>query len=433
MRRPGRAVILAVTLLLTAGGCGQGEASFGGEAPNVVITFSIRVSEQERPAIRELVRRFQNRTRTKVNLELLTRFRSQPASRIDLATALDAAQLTERLRAEAANGRPTIHLFAQDNLALKELVDDNLVDDLSAVSIPDGVVDSMIPPRFGGKQLFLPFRPNVRIAYVDRVLLDQVGAAPPSTVEELISVARQLKVAAGRPAVTLSLAEGDPAAVTVSEWILSFGGDPLVLNDDGSVRAFESLQQLWRERLLARESIFAKFDTEVDNLSGGRAALAQNWSFTSAVLDRKDQLQRFQVYPGWRGSSRSAHVIGGDVLGIPRGVTGKEKDVALAFASFLMSREAQEVVVQANAWPSIRADAYGQVSSEQRETFTAIQAALEDGWFRPVVSYWPDVTVAMNEGVDRILLRNEPVQPVLDQLHAQVAAAAVRHGATYPP
>ena len=430
---PARTVVLAVTLLLIAASCGQRQASFEEEVPNVVITFSIQVSEQERPAIRELVRRFQNRTSAKVDLELLTRFRSRPASRIDLVTGLDASGLTGRLRAEAASGKPTIHLFAQDNLALKELVDDNLVDDLSAVPIPDAVVDSMIPPRFDGKQLFLPFRPNVRIAYADRALLDQAGAAAPRTVEELVSVARRLEAAAGRPAMTLSLAEGDPAAVTVSEWILSHGGDPVVLNDEGSVRAFESLQQLWRERLIARESIFAKFDTEVDNLSTGRAAMAQNWSFTSAVLDQKDQLRRFHVYPGWRGPSRSAHVVGGDVLGIPRGVTGKEKEVALALASFLMSREAQEVVVQANAWPSIRADAYGRVPDQQRETFTAIQAALEDGWFRPVVSYWPDVSAAMNEGVDRILLRNEPVKPVLDQLHARVAAAAVGHGAVYPP
>lgn len=432
MRRRALQIVVAVALLAAAG-CGQPRATFGGDATNTVITFSIRVSEEERPAIRELVRRFQTRSETKVNLELLTRFRSQPESRVDLVTELDAAQLTKRLRADTAAGKPTIHLFAQDNLALKALVDDRLVEDLSAVPIPDAVVASMVPPKFGGRQLFLPFRPNVRVAYADRTLLEQVGAAPPATVEELTSVARRLKEATGRPAVTLSLAEGDPTAVTVSEWILSYGGDPVVLNDTGSIQAFTALHQLWRDGLLARESFFAKYDTEIDNLSSGRAVLAQNWSFTSAVLDQEQQLQRFSVFPGWRGPTRSAHVIGGDVLGIPRGVSGKQRDVALALAEFLMSKEAQEVMVHRNAWPSIRADVYGTVPEVQRQTFTAIQAALEDGWFRPVVSYWPEVTAAMNEAVDRILLRHEPVRPVLDELHTQVASAARQSGAQYPP
>lgn len=432
MRRCALRLVVAVALLAVAG-CGQPRATFGGDTTNTVITFSIRVSEEERPAIRELVRRFQARSETNVNLELLTRFRSQPESRVDLVTELDAADLTSRLRADAAAGKPTIHLFAQDNLALKALVDDHLVDDLSSVPIPDAVVDSMVPPAFGGRQLFLPFRPNVRVAYADRILLGQLGAAPPATADELMSLARRLKEASGRPAVTLSLAEGDPTAVTVSEWILSYGGDPLVLNDAGSLQAFTALQQLWRDGLLARESFFAKYDTEVDNLATGRALLAQNWSFTSAVLAQEQQLQRFSVHQGWRGPARSAHVIGGDVLGIPTGVTGKQRDVALALAQFLMSKEAQEVLVHRNAWPSIRADAYGTVPDAQRQTFTAIQAALEDGWFRPVVSYWPEVTAAMNEAVDRILLRHEPAGPVLDELHAAVASAARQAGAQYPP
>ena len=42
-------------------------------------------------------------------------------------------------------GEPTIHLFAQDNLALKVLVDENLVEDLTDVELPDGIIESMIP------------------------------------------------------------------------------------------------------------------------------------------------------------------------------------------------------------------------------------------------------------------------------------------------
>ena len=426
--------VLALTATLATGACGPGAQSSSDGTPvgGTTITFSIFVSEEEKPAIQELLNRFEDTTKTDANLPALARFRNQPETRVELVTSLDAAALVGQLTQPPAGG-PKVHLFAQDNLALKPLVDANLVDDLSEVKIPEAVVPAMVPPEFGRRQLFLPFRPNVRLTYLHEATAQEAGVRPPATVEELVDAAARLQAATGHPAVTLSLADGDPAAVTVSEWIVSYGGDPLVLNDAGSVAAFEVLQRMWKSGLLARESLFGRFDTEVEHLSSGTAALAQNWSFTSAVLAKEDRLDEFHVYAGWRGPRRAAHVIGGDVLGIPRGVSGRQRAAAVALAQFLMSREAQEVLVQQNAWPSIRSDAYDGVPPAQRDTFAAIDEALESGWFRPSVSYWDDVTHQMNEAVNRIIVRQQPVQAVLDDLHAEIEAAARRTGEPYPP
>lgn len=435
MSRAGRlrVVVACLAAAVVASGCGRSEdADAGSTLAGTRITFSIAVSRDEAPAIRELLSRFQSRTKATVDLERLTRFRRQPGARVNLVTTITSDELADALRAPG-HGRPPIHLFAQDNLALKELVDEGLVDDLSAVAIPGEVLPSMVPPMFGGRQLFLPFRPNVRVAYLDARAAERAGVRPPTTVEDFERAAQLLHDATGRPAVTLSLAEGDPAAVTVAELVLSFGGNPLVLNDAGSVQAFQFLQRLWQRGLLARESLFARYDTEVDYLRTGRTALAQNWSFTSSVLARREALGRFRVYPGWSGPGGAVHVIGGDVLGIPKGIDKEQRRVAVALAQFLMSREAQEHLVRANAWPSIRGDAYRRVPAEQVETFAAIQRALRDGWFRPSVSYWPDVSAAMNEAVDRVLLRQHPVGPVLDELHDRIAAAARDKGEAYPP
>ena len=436
MRAPARPALLAVVVALAASACGGeglsrvGDAGLGGRT--TTITFSIAVSDEEKAAIQELVSRFENRTRTEVGLDLLTRFRNPPRTRVNLVTSLSSSDLVRRLRQEDASDAGP-HLFAQDNLALKPLVDDGLVEDVSHVEVPGAVIPSMIPPRFDGRQFFLPFRPNVRLTYLRKDALRQAGMEPPRTVEELRSLAQRLARTAGRAPLTLSLAEGDPAAVTISEWVASFGGDPLLLNDDGSLRAFEFLQGLWKDGLVARESLFAKFDTEVENLQSGRAAVAQNWSFTSAVLAKEGRLGDFHVDPGWKGPARAVRVIGGDVLGLPRGVTGEQKAAALELAGFLMSQEAQELLAQENAWPSIRTDAYGTVPEAVRETFGAIRQALTDGWFRPSVSYWSDVTEAMNQAVDSILLRQLPAKVVLDDLHRQIATAAIQKGAVYPP
>jgi trehalose transport system substrate-binding protein len=413
------AIGLAAVLLVPAWGCQPRDAERAPQGPlaGLALTFAISLAEDEKDAVREVLDRFTRETGAAVAMAAVT-----------------GEDLPEKLRVEVRAGRLTLDLFAKDALALRVLVDDGLVEDLSEVAIPDGVLPAMVPERFEGKQYFLPFRPNVQVTYVNRTRFGQAGVTAPATAEELRAVARRLKSAArGVAKVTLPLAEGGAAAVTLTEWIVAFGGSPLLLNDAGAVRALEFLRSLWAEGLLARESLLAKYDTQVDYLQGETAWLASNWPFTSRVFAEQDILARFQVYEGWRGPARAAHVLGGDVLGIPRGLGGRRRDAALALSRFLMSREAQQVLVEKNAWPSIRDDAYGGVPAAQRETFEAIQRALAGAVRRPDVVYWADVTEAMNEAVRRILVGGEPAQPVLDALHAQVAAAASRKGAPYPP
>jgi trehalose transport system substrate-binding protein len=407
----------ALLLVLVASGCQPDAERPRGPLADVALTFAISLAEDEKDGVREALDRFTRETGASVTVAAVT-----------------GDDLPEKLKVEVRAGRPTIDLFAKDTLALRVLVDEDLVEDLSNVAIPEGVLPGMIPEPVDGKRYFLPFRPNVQVTYVNWTRFRNAGVAAPRTVEELRTVARALKASArGVPKVTLPLAEGGAAGVTITEWIVAFGGNPLLLNDAGSVRAFEFLQSLWAEGLLARESLLAKYDTQVDYLQGETAWLAPNWPFTSKVFAEQDILSRFEVYTGWRGPVRAAHVLGGDVLGIPRGIGGRRREVALALARFLMSRETQQVLVERNAWPSIRDDAYGGVPAQQRETFDAIQKALASAVRRPDLVDWADVTEAMNEAVRRILVRGEPARAVLDGLHARIEAAARRKGAQYPP
>lgn len=419
LRFPDPAPLLVLLLaLLLSSGC-DAEEGFQRESPlaGTRIVFSISVAEEEKTAVRQVLERYEARTGARVTLVSVT-----------------AANLPAKLAVDVAAGRPSIHLFAQDNLALRTLVDRELVQPLDDVDVPDAIPAEMVPAAFDRTRYFLPFRPNVRVAYANRARFRQAGVTPPRSVDALRDVARRLKNAAGgTPKVVLSLAAGDAAAVTISEWIVSFGGEPLVLNDEGSVRAFAFLQEMWREGLLARESLLAKYDTVVDYLQGETAWLAQNWPFTSGVLAEQGLMDRFAVYEGWRGPARAAHVVGGDVLGIPAGVQGAQRDAAVALARFLVSREAQEHLASRNAWPAVRSDAYGPIPTARVPTFTAVTSALAEGWYRPNVAYWAAVTDAMDEAVRRILQNGEPVQPVLDVLHGEVAAAAGRLGAAYIP
>jgi trehalose transport system substrate-binding protein len=422
------AFALVASLALVAAACGGddnggGGGGGGGATGNfqgVTITLSAALAESEVAAVQEVLNSFQEQTGATVKL-----------------TSVTAQDLPQKLQVEVSSGSHTIHLFAQDNLALATLVDQDLVEDLSDVQIPSEVQPALIPDKFDGKQYFLPYRPNVRVTYVNKDRFSAAGVSAPTTTDEYRAVADKLKQAAGgQGKVTVSFAnqpDTGPLGVTMSEWIVSFGGDPLILNDDGSVQAVTFLQDLWKQGVFAQESLQAKFDTEVDYLQGETSWLATNWPFTTAELDAAGILEKFDVYEGWAGPSRAAHVIGGEVLGVPKGVSGREKDAAIALAQYLVSKEAQEIFVARNSWPSVRTDALGQVPETQKTTFDAIQAALENGWYRPNVVYWSDVESAMDDVIQNAIVGGQDVKTVLDAANAKIAAAAQAKGAEYPP
>jgi trehalose transport system substrate-binding protein len=417
--RPAHRVVgaLAGAVALIGTACEAPQPVQEGELSGTTITFNVSLAEEEQAGARAVVDAFQEATGATVRLSNVT-----------------AEDMPNKLTVEVESGENTIHLISMDNNALPALVDQGLVQEIGDVEVPAEVNPALVPQEFDGKTFFLPFRPNVRIAYVNSDRFQEAGVAgPPETVEEYRAVAEAFEQTSGQPRVTVSLAEGSSAPVVLSEWILSFGGNPVVLNDEGSVQALEYLQGLWNDGLLAEESLQAEFDTEVDNLRSETSWYAQNWPFTSSIFQQEGVLELFELHQGWAGPAGEFHVIGGDVLGIPTGVQGDERKAAVELATFLMSQEAQSTLAELNAWPSIRDDATQNVPAELQGTFDAVQAALQNGWYRPSVSYWPDVEEAMNEAVRRILQEGEDPQTVLDELNGVVQQAAEAAGEEFPP
>jgi trehalose transport system substrate-binding protein len=416
-RRHWTVAVLALALVATACGAPEtGEQAGEGELSGTSITFNVSLAEEEQEGIQQVLDAFTQQTGAEVEV-----------------SNVPAEDIPNKLQVEVESGNNTIHLISYDNNTLPILVDEELVQPLDEVQIPSEVNEALIPATFDGTQYFLPFRPNVRVAYANSQQFESAGVQPPTTFDEYRGMAETFAQETGQPRVTVSLAPGSSAPVVISEWILSFGGDPVVLNDEGSVQAMTELQSMWNDGLIARESLQAEFDTEVDYLRGETAYYAQNWPFTSSIFADEGVLELFALDNGWAGPGGEFHVVGGDVLAIPSGVEGDQKAAAIQLANFLMGQEAQSILAEVNAWPSIRDDAVQNVPEELQPTFDAVQEALQNGWYRPSVSYWPDVQVAMDEAVRRILQEGEDPQTVLDELHDQVEQAAQQSGDPYPP
>lgn len=329
--------------------------------------------------------------------------------------------LAQRLTAMNQAGRMDIDLFAQDNMRLQELVDGGLVSPLTDKE--SRMSDSVYPALqeagvIDGRRYFVPFRPNVQIAYYNADKFAVYGLRPPRTWPELLAVARTFAERDGIGRVLFKGAGGAPTTTQLYEWIVAAGGDPFDFAHPGTVATFEFLASL--RPYLSPESRRAKWDTTNDALAQDAAFLAQNWPFGVPLLVKDYGKTAIHTYSGWAGPERQAHVIGGDVLGIPVGA--KNRQLALAMIQYLQSHMVQEALSERLGWPSLRSDVQTAGEEWMRPHADAVQEALSHGVFRANVGYWADYDRLANEAVQRVLWRGEDPTEVLPPIAARLDA-----------
>jgi len=356
--------------------------------------------------------------------EIFPAFEKEAGVRIE-AVQMEAGDLPQVLEAQVKAGRVKIDLFAQDNMQLSYLVNKGLVEDLSEheKDIPQTAVPSLVDAgRFSGRLYFMPYRPNVQIVYYNRHKFDAYQLELPEDWEDLLHVATVFKVKEGRGKVLFKAYGGAPTATQLYEWIVSAGGDPYTLNDEGCVETFTFLQELWPH--VSADSIRAKFDTSNEYMARDSAYLMQNWPFGIRVIVEEYAKTDIETYHGFSGPKREAHVIGGEVLGIPKGA--KNRELALRFIQYLQSREVQSKLAKELGWPSMRSDAYDEMPGLLKERFQAVNEAMAYGVLRRNVAYWDDYVKYVNDAFTRIVIRGEPVKETLDLYHERLEEAKRR-------
>ena len=372
----------------------------------VEITFVTRLAEAELAVVRdEVIPIWEDRTGNTVNI-------------VEIAPE----EVPTILQAQQQAATVEIDVIAQDNVALAPLISLDLVEDLTPYKdqLPAEIYDYLLQQMtFDGKLLFVPYRGNVQIAYYNTVVFDDLALDAPTTVDEYRDVCQALYDEYGTGKCIFKGGGGQPLPLPTLlwEWIVSNGGDPMVLNDEGSIETFQFFQDMWNEGLLNQAATRdAKWDTSNESLARGDCHIMQNWPFGYSVLPTDYGFTDFAVYGGWL----SAHVMGGEVLGIPKGTPHMEQ--ALDFIGFMTSKEAQEMFVSELSWPAVRDDALGLVAEDQAPLWDAIQEAARNGVLRPNKTYLTtDVFPLITEAWDRAVYNGEDVQTVLDDVAARLA------------
>jgi trehalose transport system substrate-binding protein len=118
----------------------------------------------------------------------------------------EAADAVKKLVAMHRAGRMQVDLITQDVLLLQPLVDAGVMEDLSASQrdIPPTALPQLVEVgAFNGVIYFMPYRPNVQIAYYNEPKFAMYGLQPPRTWDELLAVAQRFKAEEGAGRVLL--------------------------------------------------------------------------------------------------------------------------------------------------------------------------------------------------------------------------------------
>ncbi|MFC1496513.1 ABC transporter substrate-binding protein [Candidatus Margulisiibacteriota bacterium] len=303
--------------------------------------------------------------------EIIPSFEKENSCRVE-PVQIDAGDLPQLLKAMRQAGRIELDLFAQDNMQLARLVDAGLLENISAYrqNIPETVSKKLISAGIFNSQLyFMPYRPNVQIVYYNNDAFNKYNLTPPQNWEELLAVAKTFKAKEGVGRILLKAWGSGPTVTQVYEMIVSAGGDPFSFNDAGCKKTFTFLQKLWP--YLSPDSTKAKWNTSNDYIARESVYLMQNWPFGINIIVEKYGKKNVMTYSGFAGPEREAHVIGGEVLGIPKG--SKNKELALKFVSYLQSKVVQEKLMAKLSWPSIRTDTYVSIAGWRKPHFESIK------------------------------------------------------------
>jgi trehalose transport system substrate-binding protein len=397
------AISMSVVIGLAAlNGCGK-RLPIKAEARTLKVAFAL--SEEEWAVMRK---------------DVIPFFEKENNVKIE-TTKVDSTSMFEKLKSMKKSGKAEMDLITLNINNIELAASEGLVEELTdyAEKIPKETIGSLAEAgERGGKTYFFPFKPNVEINFYDEDWFNWYDLKVPRTWEELLKVSRILKEKTGVGKISLNLNLSDNSSEIV-EFIKQANGDPLVLNDEGTVRAYSYLQKLWP--YLSKATLNTDFDEINESIKIQEIYYSPNLTEATTSIVKDGGKKQVKANSGYSGPNGPYKILLGEMLGIPAG--SQNKDLAAKFAQYLMSKEVQQLLVNRVAWSSFRSDAYGQVEEWQKIYFEAVQEALKDAKPLPSIPYWPEVNKALNDSLKEVVVENKDIKTTLDKYAAIIQKA----------
>lgn len=360
---------------------------------------------------------------------------ANPGITVKLDNLPSANDVSNAVKAAVQGGSPGTTLVGIDNLVVGDLINANALMDLtSQVSAiePSGLIPSAqnmvaYEQQVYSATYFIPFRSNVPLTFYSKTAFEKAGImTPPTTTAQLMSDAAALKAAGYTSPIMFQGSGRDASAPTeLYQWIVQFGGNPFLLNDSGSVKAFQYLYNL--SSYFNPDYVNGYWGSYTGLSKGQYQLLDYQWPYvygllTNSTLGMNDTT--LGVYPGPAGPANSNHVLGGDVLVVPKGATNMAAIAKLA--NFLLGAQAQKETLTKLSWVAVNSAAYTNLPANFSSVGQALQSAINSGVFlrnpAPWISQWNTIAT---DAWTKIVVNHAPysqIQSILNSENQQMFA-----------
>lgn len=261
--------------------------------------------------------------------------------------------------------------------------------------IPSAVNMTNYEQQVFGATYFVPFRSNIPLVWYNKTALSNAGiSSPPATWSAMMSAAQKLGTGSVmfQGAANTGTHTGSSTATELYQWMVQAGGNPFVLNDSGDMVAWQYLYNL---SAYFNPGYTGGYWGSYGGLAKGTYSLLDyQWPYIYNQLTTNSSYgmtdQTLGVYPGPVGPVNGNHLLGGDVLVVPKGATHLPQIEALA--NFLLGAQAQRETLLNLSWVAVNQAAYQNLPANYSAVGNALQQAISTGVFlrnpTPWISEW---------------------------------------------
>ncbi|HNT69772.1 MAG TPA: ABC transporter substrate-binding protein [Syntrophorhabdaceae bacterium] len=252
-----------------------------------------------------------------------------------------------------------------------------------------------------GKRYAVPWYIDAGLLYYRKDLLDDIGAKPPKTWDELVRTARLItERSKGIYGFIWQGKQYEGLVCDVLEYLWSHGGNVLengkvVLHSPENVRALTFMRELIVRDRVSPEIVTTLVEESSRHIFGnGRAVFMRNWPYAWNIFERDGSPVKGKIgvaaLPSAAGHP-SASTLGGWQIGINR--HSKHPDAAERFVRFLTSRESQKTLALTVGYKPTRRSLYSDADLKRQQPFIAsLHDILLNARPRPVSPYYMMMT-----------------------------------------
>ena len=312
------------------------------------------------------------------------------------------ADLHDKIALDAANPNGAYDLIMVDGSWIPEFIEYDVAMNLSAEGYAlddDFIAEAAVAGYNKDNDLFcVPFFGNVNVLLYNDALLESVGAAVPETWTDVLDTAKKVK-AAGAEGFLARAQAGDNITTDFLPVLLAHGGHILDANNQPTINTPEFKDALEMYIELKDAGTIMDKDDIIAAISGEKAAMSLSWP--GWYVPEEGGPAHYTVLPTKVDDASPVNpssIYGVWFVGVA--ANSQNKEMTLKLLDYLTNAENQLLAIDFGGVPTRHSPYQDASVIATYPHFEIVYNALQNGVYRPLVTEWNDITIALGNELE---------------------------------